>query len=189
MLNENYRISPFNSRWVTLSWTCCNASLFSWIIINGASVYGPVISDSTERMIRIPFKSAAIATLEIHDLPEDEFPEAIYPPVNIKPTLHWNSLDSAVRYKIYHRTAGGSEKKIYDAAAYVNQITSPIELEGNGELDNCQYHFLRVEAVDCYGNESTRQSWRFFSKDLPASDVSLNISQGSSSGIFDITLE
>jgi hypothetical protein len=140
-------------------------------------------------MIRIPFRINTIAALEIHDLPENEFPEAINPPVNIKPTLHWNSLDSAVRYKIYHRTADGSEKKIYDAVAYVNQITSPVELEGSGGLDNCQYHFLRVEAVDCYGNESTRQSWRFFSKDLPASDVSLNISQGSSFGIFDITLE
>lgn len=189
MLNENYRISPFNSRWVTLSWTCSDASLFSWIIINGANLYGPVISDSAERTARVPFKSGAIVTLEVHDLCENEFPEAINQPVSIKPTLHWNSLDSAVRYKIYHRIAGGSEKKIYDAVAYVNQIVSPVELDGGGGLENSQYHFLRVEAVDCYGNESTRQSWRFFSKDLPASDVSLNISQGSSSGIFDITLE
>jgi hypothetical protein len=189
MLNENYRLTPYNSRWVTLSWTCSDASLFSWIIINGASIYGPVISDSAERSVRVPFKAGTIVTLEVHDLGEDEVPEAIYPPLNTTPTLRWNFLDSAVRYRIYHRVRDGEDKKVYDAAAYVNQVTSPVELEGDGELDNSQYHFLRVEAVDCYGNESTRQSWRFFSKDLPASDASLSISQGPSSGIFDITLE
>ena len=189
MINENYRIMPFNSRWVTLSWTCSDAGLFSWIIINGANLYGPVISESAERTVRVHFKAGSIVTLEVHDLCEADVPEAIYPPINTKPTLHWNFSDSAVRYKIYHRAAGGADKKIYDAVAYVNQITSPVELKGSGGLENSQYHFLRVEAVGCYNNESTRQSWRFFSKDLPVSDVSLNISQGSSSGIFDITLE
>ena len=113
-------------------------------------------------------------------------PVAVQP--NTRPELSWNPVTGAVRYRVYHRVKGGVETRIYDQPAAEGlehyRITCPILLEGKGGV----WHFFRVEAVDRYGHESTREAWTYFVWDLPAAPGGLVVTDGSAPGLFDFEI-
>ena len=189
MLNDNYRLTQLDSRRCRLHWTAANADDVSWVFANGRKVIGPLIADGAERSVRIYFAANEVLCLEIHDMPQDQ-PPAIVTQIepDTQPLLIWASLAGAVRYRIYHRTAGTDEHCIYNRLARntgdLCQVQCPILLTGTGGV----WHFLRVEAVDQYGNESTRQSWRFYATDVPETPSDLSVVEGSIPDTFTFTI-
>jgi hypothetical protein len=185
MLNENYQITAYNSHWCTLRWTVADAALASWIILNGGEQsYGPLLTGERDRSLRIPFEADEVQALEIHDLPPEEIAEAIFTAPNTRPILRWNAVNDVIRYRVYHQMESSPEERIYDGDNTILQIRCPVELTGTGGV----WHFLRVEAVDEYGNESTRQSWRFYAYDLPSPPATLAVTNGETPGTFTIEI-
>jgi hypothetical protein len=188
MLNEIYRITPKDSKNCNIHWNAPSANDVSWIYINGEYVLGPILIRKKERIVKIPFATNDVIKIEVHDLPNNITINAIEITPNIKPVLIWNSTPEAIRYRIYHLESGKIENIIYDRKAtdgidrYV--INCPITLNGKGGV----WHFFRVEAVDLYGNESTRQNWSFFVMDTPLEPSDLAISNGSLPGTFNFLI-
>ena len=189
MQNENYRITLLDSRRCRVHWTSASADDISWIFANGRKIVGPLIVDTAERNVRISFSASDVLCLEIHDIPQDQ-PVVVTTQIkpNTQPLLVWAPLLEAIRYRIYHRTAGIAEHRIYNRPARDNselcRVHCPIRLTGTGGV----WHFLRVEAVDQYGNESTRQSWRFYATDVPEAPSSLSVIEGAIPDTFTFTI-
>jgi hypothetical protein len=189
MLNEDYRITPKDSKNAHVRWSAPSATDRSWIFINGSHVLGPIFIEEIERVVKIPFALADVIKIEIHDLPDGVNTNAIEITPNVKPILIWNHVPEAVRYRIHHRESGLTESVIYDKkivsgiTRYV--INCPITLNGKGGV----WHFFRVEAVDQYGNESTRQTWSFFVMDTPEVPSSLTVTDGSLPGTFNFLIQ
>ena len=189
MLNNNYRLTQLDSRRCRLHWTAPNADDVSWVFANGHKVAGPLIIDSSQRSVRISFAVDDILSLEIHDMPQDQ-PPAVATQIepDTQPLLIWAPLAEAVRYRIYHHTDGVAEHCIYNRPVRntgdLCQVLCPISLAGTGGV----WHFLRVEAVDQYGNESTRQSWRFYATDVPAAPSDLSVVEGAIPDTFTFTI-
>jgi len=187
MINRTFRITPRNSLWCDLHWQVADSSVVSWIIINGGEkVFGPLFMDTQQRSIGIPFAVDDVLAIEIHDLPIEQIAEPIHVLPNTRPILRWNPVEAAVRYRIYHQSGQAAETRIYDGLANITETRCPIELtgsHGDGEYGGV-WHFLRVEAVDQFGNESTRQSWRFYACDLPSPPTMLTVTDGDSPGTF-----
>jgi len=190
MLNDNYRLTPKDDRNCDLRWTAPGATWVSWLFVNGEHLRGPVYSDQAERVVRIPLGLSDVAAIEIHDFPDDMVvPDPVEMKPNTRPMLHWNAVPDAVRYRVYHRRRGEVENLIYDRAAKEGldryEIICPVELEGRGGV----WHFFRVEAVDEYGNESTRLAWTYFVTDLPPVPEHLSVTEGGSPGTYTFSLE
>jgi len=186
MINNSLRITPRNSLWCDLHWQVADSDLVSWIMLNGGeTTFGPLLMDTQQRSVGIPFAVDEVLTIEIHDLLIEQIAESIYVLPNTRPTLRWNPVETAVRYRIYHKSDEASETRIYDGLANITETKCPVKLTGT----NGVWHFLRVEAVDKYGNESTRQSWRFFACDLPEPPAMLIVTDGDTPGTFTFILE
>ena len=186
MLNEAFTITPRSGYWCELHWTVTDSDLVSWVFLDGGKLaFGPLLSETLERSLRIPFIADATRAIEIHDLPAGQIAQPVFVSPNTKPTLRWNPVESTVRYRIYHQTDNTAERKIYDAVANVTETKCPVELIGTSGV----WHFLRVEAVDEYGNKSTRQSWRFYASDLPLPPATLTVTDGDVPGTFTFNLE
>lgn len=191
MLNEDYRITPLDDANCNVAWTTQWPNGASWLFINGKHSRGPYVTGEAERMIRIPFAFSDVVKLEIHDFPDAEAPvQPVEVRPNTRPLLIWNAVDEAIRYRIYHREFGQSEETlIYDKppieGTILYEITCPVKLAGRGGV----WHFLRVEAVDVYGNQSTRQSWTYFVMDLPLAPETVAVTEGSGPGLYTISLE
>lgn len=139
--------------------------------------------------MKIPFGLADVICLEIHDFPDDTVvPDAIEIRPNTRPLIAWNAVPGAVRYRIYHSARGGNESLLYDRAAIAGiehyEITCPVALDGRGGV----WHFLRVEAVDRYGNESTRTCMTYFATDLPIMPQGVSVKSGSISGTYEFRI-
>jgi len=190
MLNQNYRLTPRDDRNCDLRWTAPGASWVSWLFVNGEHLRGPLYFSGAERVTRIPLGLADVVKLEIHDFPDTTVtPEAVEIEPNTRPQLAWNAVPDAVRYRVYHRKRGEGETVVYDRPAKDGleryEIACPVALEGRGGV----WHFFRVEAVDEYGNESTRQAWTYFVTDLPPVAEHLSVVDGSVPGTYTFSLE
>lgn len=191
MLNENYRITPLDDRNCNVAWTTPWPEGASWLFVNGKHARGPYVTGEAARTLKIPFALADTAKLEIHDFPDAEtLAEPIEIRPNTRPFLIWNAVEEAIRYHIYHRMFGqAQETLIYNKPRIEGleryEITCPVKLAGRGGV----WHFLRVEAVDLYGNESTRQSWTYFVMDLPEAPQTVAVTEGSAPGLYTISLE
>ena len=189
MLNETFRLTPKDSRESRISWDAPGPNWVSWVFVDGKHLVGPLYAGQVSRSVKIPHPAGETVLVEIHDLPGDSEPVApVAEAPNTRPGLVWNSVAGAVRYRIYHRAKGGAEEKIYDQPAEdgleTHRIACPILLEGEGET----WHFLRVEAVDPYGNESTREAWTYLVRDLPGVTGTLVVTAGSAPGLFDFEI-
>ncbi len=188
MLNENFTLIAINQGLCTLSWQVADIDHHSYICINGKIAYGPIISDTYERTIDIPFPIDSVIAIEIHDIPQaEDFGEPIAIPPNTQPTIIWNAVSEAIRYRIYHRTENEpNERLIYNHLAIADteiyKIDCPITLTGS------YWHFFRVEAIDEYGNESTHRRWCWFVADLPKPASALTITEGSTLGTYTFIL-
>jgi len=191
MLNENYRITPLDAVSCNVSWTTPWPEGASWLFVNGKHARGPYVTGEAARTIKIPFALANTAKLEIHDFPDAEtLAEPIEIRPNTRPLLIWNAVEEAIRYRIYHRAFGESQDTlVYDKPAVADvstyEILCPVKLAGRGGV----WHFLRVEAVGVYGNQSTRESWTYFVMDLPEAPQTVAVAEGSAPGLYTISLE
>ena len=87
MVNNSLRITPRNSLWCDLHWQVADGSVVSWIIINGAEkIFGPLLMDTQQRSVGIPFTVDDVLMIEVHDLPIEQIAEPIYvPPIPDQP--------------------------------------------------------------------------------------------------------
>jgi len=191
MLVENFRITPRDDASCNLAWTSPWPDGSSWVFVNGKHAAGPVVTGTAEKMVKIAFALGKVARIEIHDFPDDSArPDPIQAEPNTRPTLSWNPVEEAARYRIYHRKRGdAAETLIYDKPALQGlercEVICPVLLEGRGGV----WHFLRVESVDEYGNESTRLSWTYFVMDLPPVPERVSVTEGVVPGTYDFRLE
>lgn len=190
MLNSDYRITPHNSVSCFVRWTSAWATGVSWIFVNGKHSRGPIYAETAERVVRIPFAQDAVKCIEIHDFSDDAVvPSAIEVQPNTRPLIGWNASADAERYRIYHSVRGGSESLIYDRAATDGiehyEVLCPVALDGLGGV----WHSIRVEAVDEYGNESTRACWTYFATDLPGAPANILVTAGSAPGTYTFEVE
>lgn len=191
MLNTDpILLVPDSPRRSILSWTAPAADLDSWIFVNGLRIYGPLPFDTADREVTIAHPAGVCLAIEVHDVPEGDPATPISAPAATRPTIQWNPVPAAARYRLYHREgADGEELQIFDRPAHQFtgvpiRIDAPIAFNGIGGV----WHFLRVESVDEYGNESTRASWRYFSAAPPAPPAAVTIQDGSAPGLFSITI-
>jgi len=184
MLNEHVNLIADGARQSLLSWTSADAALESWVFVNGVKLYGPLLLDTLERFVNgvklygpllldtlersvpVPLATGECLSVEVHDMPPEEIATPVFETPTTTPTLQWNPLPGAQRYRLYHREG------------------NPVELNGSGGV----WHFLRVEAVDEYGNESTRRAWRCFAVEPPGLPSRIEIADGTSPGLFEITV-
>jgi hypothetical protein len=129
-----------------------------WIEVDGVVLPTETVATGAEQTVTVGVSDAsrplAILLHEGADMPEPSLPSRDRWG---KPLLRWQAAAGAETYIVYHRAPGGSERAIRQvtdigAAAYEIQLTKEL-VDG--------WHFLRVEAVDQYGRQSTRASWVF----------------------------
>ncbi len=186
MLIEDFRIALLNTRSAIVSWTVPNTSDVSWIYSNGVLVRGPLYLGTLDREIQIPFTDAETQAIEVHNFDTgQEVSDFIEIRPNTKPIIQWVASIDGASYKIYHTPFGGSEKLIYDRLADEGKlrysIDSPIIMPPG-------WNFVRVEALDQFGNESVRGNWNYLVFDLPDPASNLTVADGSGAGLFDIAI-
>ena len=189
MLNDEFTVTPKTANVADVHWSAPSVDHVSWVFVDGRHIQGPTFHGTIERKIQIPFASDDVVKIEIHDVLDFTEPvESIWTKPNTKPIIKWVSVTDSVRYRIFHAEGAGPESLIYDTPGLVgiirNEVKSPIRLNGLGGV----WHFFRVEAVDQFGNESTRAVWRFFVTDVPATVDTVTVAVGSGAGLYDITL-
>lgn len=189
MLNEHANLIADGARRSLLSWTVADAALESWVFVNGVKLYGPLYLDTVERSVPVPLPGGECLAIEVHDSAPGGVATPVFEMPTTRPVIQWNPLATAERYRLYHREGNGIERCVLDRRASDFRglpiaIELPIELNGVGGV----WHFLRVEAVDEFGNESTRLAWRCFAMEPPKLPSAVQIADGTSPGLFTITI-
>ncbi len=189
MLNEHTNLIADGARHSLLSWIVDDTALESWVFVNGTKLYGPLLLETLERSVPVPLRADECLAVEVHDSAPEGIATPIFESPTTTPQIQWNPLAGAQRYRLYHREANGSERRVFDRPAsdfrdVPIRIDGPFELNGIGGV----WHFLRVEAMDEYGNESTRRAWRFFAQEPPRLPSQIEIADGTSPGLFTITV-
>jgi hypothetical protein len=185
MLNPNYTITSYNANQAIVTWSANAATDVSYVFVNGALILGNFQFSTVERTMLIPFKQSKSIILEIHDfdVPQENI-IAITEKSNKLPLISWNSVDSAVKYKVYaNNKLLYTVKKQEDVAVYKKQIVDP---EFYGKI--WAWHFFTVTSVDSFGNESLIEYFPYFIWDLPPLINELLVSNGSGSGLYDFTI-
>jgi hypothetical protein len=190
MLVENVSIRPLNEQEVLVSWTSEEASYWSWVFVNGLFSLGPFMAESKDRAVSIRFPVGTTAVIEVHDSfgIDDTVPQAVNETPLVKPTIQWNTVPTAIMYRIYHTIfdAGTLESMIAEIPPYMERmsIECPIQLEGRGG----RWHSFRIEAVDQYGNESVGDVIPHHAADLPR-PPQLAISRDTQSGLLSFRIQ
>ncbi|MBT4816247.1 MAG: hypothetical protein HON70_11140 [Lentisphaerae bacterium] len=189
MLNEHTNLIADGARHSLLAWTVEDPALENWVFVNGVKLYGPLLLDTLERSVPVPLRADECLAVEVHDVSPEGIATPVFETLTTTPEIQWNPLPGAQRYRLYHREGSGAERRVFDRPATDYRgtpirIDAPVELNGVGGV----WHFLRVEAVDDYGNESTRRAWRFFAQEPPRLPSRIEIADGASPGLFTITV-
>jgi hypothetical protein len=177
---------------VLIQWMTANPTWYAWVFLDGKTSIGPLYGEDgvTARSVQVQWPASDVHVVEIQELYSLDL---LAEPVTIVPTtlpiISWTAHPTAERYRIYHReTPTGTDTEIYDGQVTADdlnicRLTCPVELDGRGG----RYHFLRVEALDQYGNESTRTSWVYWAAE-PDDPKDIIVTAGSSTGLYTITL-
>ena len=189
MLNGHTNLIADGARHSLLSWTVEDPALESWVFVNGVKLYGPLLLETLGRSVPVPLRADNCLTVEVHDMPPEGIATPVFETTTTTPVIQWNPLPGAQRYRLYHWEGSGTERRVFDRPSTDYRgtpisIDAPLEMNGLGGV----WHFLRVEAVDEYGNESTRRAWRFFAQELPRLPSRIEIAAGASPGLFTITV-
>jgi len=178
MLNELFSITP-NGDTSILTWSSATADLVSFVSIDSGSVAIEYIPGTTERSLTIPLPIDRTGKIEIHDLGASEsFGGAIVANPNTRPLLYWDGVDVAESYRIYANDVLISTIPVlFPEDRYT--VIYPNLLERG-------WQSLRIEAVDQYGEESTRASWEYYVLDLPDPKEVTGVT--GSSGVFTVAI-
>ena len=189
MLNEDVRLGPVSDEETEASGTNPAPAGATWLFRDGEFQAGPFVPGSSSRTMEFSGLVSRAMALEFHDKADNT---EVVEPVEIKPALRpilvWNSVPNAVTYRIFHRKDGDADEElIWEESGIedipIQRIECPVELAGALGV----YHFLRVESVDLFGDESTRESWVIYVMDLPPVPV-VTVAAGSGPGLYDITI-
>ena len=200
MLNESFRLAAGATHGtVGVSWIAPDADWVSWLFVNGRMAVEAFNPGTAERNIDVPLAAGALAVIEVHDFDPDDLPElptaiSIQPATYTRPTINFSAVPGAARYRLYHRPEGGTETRVWDAAANPEDgewisLECPVDLEGRSNAPGHVggWHFFRVEAVSAYGVESLAQAWAWRALDVP-SVPRVSVAPGSLPGIWTFTV-
>ncbi len=186
MLNQTFKISERFSGSAIISWTAPGLNYISWLFVNGILIQGPIFAETLKRSVPIRFSKGLNKVIEIHEFATNiTTPDTITVKENDRPSIEWNADNEAIQYKIFHTPFGGSESEIAKISVVDDRtqfkISSPIRLvEG--------WHFFRVESINKFGIQSTRENFRYRAFRIPKPIASLVVANGSGSGLFNITI-
>jgi hypothetical protein len=190
MINEGVRITSLSTSKILLEWESPNADDVSIIYVNGVLASTIYYTEEATRSAIIDLNVHDSATIEVHDLlAGTEVCPSIYDVKNTQPALKWNYVEDAVQYYVYHYQAGdASESLIQRINAKLNETNYTVQCRKILDGISGKWHFFRVESVDEYGNISERKHWRYYVYEPPEPASSIEIENGSSSGLFNITI-
>jgi len=159
MLNETYKLTP-HANGSLLAWTTATADLVSFISMDGDSVMTQYAPPETARSLIIPLPVERCGKIEIHDLdPDENHGGEIVAKPNTKPLLYWDDVETAIEYRIYNNETLIQSIQIVSRETQYTMIYPEVLDSG--------WQSIRIEAVDIYGEESTRISWKYYVLDLP----------------------
>lgn len=193
MLIDPIRLQQTDLNHVTASWTSAHPDWYAWAYLDGRFALGPIAGDAEQshRSVTVLWPAGEVHALEVHELPTLD---VVCDPANSKPgnvpVLSWSASGDAERYRIYHRDpAAVDDSLIFDGLVATDplgicRLTCPVPLDGRGG----RWHFLRVEAVDRFGHESTRAAWCYWATE-PADVPTVAIAPGSDSGLYTLSIE
>ena len=137
MLKSRILLTADGARRSLVRWQAASAALESWVFVNGARLYGPLLLEAAERSVPVPLPLGGCRAIEVHDLPAGEVASSIFETSTTRPVLQWNPLPGAERYRLYHREGNGLERCVLDRRAsdfrgLPIRIDAPLELNGVG---------------------------------------------------------
>jgi len=178
MINDVYTLTP-NGDTSILSWVAGSAAYVSFVLVDGHIVAIEYVPDSVDRTMTIPLDSSRTGKIEIHDLgASDTFGGSIISKPNTKPLLQWDDVSVASEYRIYTNDVLISSFPVVDRQPEYTMVYP-------GTLD-AGWQGVRIEAVDVYGDESTRANWMYYVLDLPAPKKVVSVAGGT--GTFTLTM-
>ena len=196
MLNDHFRLTAgATNGTVGVSWTAPGDDWVSFLFVNGRMAVEAFAPGVTERAIDVPLAAGALAVIEVHDFDPADLPEApsaiaIPPAAYIRPMIRFAAVQGGARYRLYHRSEGGIETRVWEAAAMPEdgdwlEIECPVDLSGYASPGG--WHFFRVEAVSAYGVESLAQAWAWRALDVPSAPR-VAVAPGLTPGSFTFTV-
>ena len=178
MLNETYEITEAVGGSL-LTWTSAAADLVSFVFLDSKRVSTQYAPGTTARALQIPLSVERTGKIEIHDLiPSGPDGLAIAATPNTSPLLYWDDVAAASSYRIYTNDVLVWSMPINDRQPQYTMIY-PFTLDSG-------WQSVRIEAVDSFGEESTRASWRYYVLDLPEPQKVTEVT--GTGGVFDITI-
>jgi hypothetical protein len=192
MIVTNLQIAPDRPGLAVISWTTANPEWYAWVFIDGTTTIGPLFgaAGETSRSVQVAWLTGESHVIEIQELPSlDLLAEPLTISPSTQPIITWTASEDAETYRLYWRDdPDGDDTLLYDGQVTADdrgicRLTCPTVLDGKGG----KHHFFRVEAVDVYGNESTRASWTYWAAE-PDDPGMITLAAGSAAGLYDISL-
>ena len=186
MIVEDFKISERLEGSAIISWTSLDANNVSWLFVNGYLIHGPIFTETTQRQIAIRFSRGLNKAIEIHDFADTDIrPGSVAIKEFERPTIEWIADGQAIKYRVYHTPFGAPEVLL--ATVELQELTTRYTLNCPVRLVE-GWHYFRVESVNEFGIESTREIWRYRAFRIPKPVKGLTVSNGSGAGLFDIEI-
>ena len=173
MTIDDISISVKDAATISLSWTG-DAAAYSHIFINGTLRLITKIA-TVSKSADMPVKANSLVVVDIVETSEASAMEAISIAPDYRPVLHWSTISSAVKYRIYCRqneaeslfaeVASDRETKYYSYA-----IDKDLDCAGGA------WFGFAIVAVDTKGTESAKEYVNYFIEGLPIRPTSAAIS-------------
>lgn len=195
MIIEDFVVNRISNVWWSVSWTATDLELTSWLFINGI-LQGQYSDDLTlERYAEFSVVENTMNLIEIHEGKADDptttmnegDPIITYNKKLDDYDIHWDRVDDAEYYNIYHQEADGVENLIFVYAQEEETEKYILHAPVLNSVDGVWHHF-RVEAVDFWNNESTTALWHYFVYGMPDVPSNITITAGSGAGLFNISV-
>jgi len=193
MLIDTYTLTKITNTYLRLEWTATDLSKTCWVYRNGVFIGKYYDTTTLVRLTEFSIELDSLSVIEIHEAQDDDPATPAYEAEPVESftvpyrlhDLHWDRVDDAVYYEVYHKIANGTEREIetiYQQDGVEKYVWTTPELERTGGV----WHHFRVEAVDEWEHRSTRELWHFFVYGMPALPSAVQVTGGG--GVFNVVL-
>ena len=151
---DDLTIEQANPGEVRISWTASAATKANWLYVDGVPLADNYVEDTAARSVLAEWAAGETRHIELHEGTAGDPVGPTVEEVNDLPRVYWTNLAAAEEYRIYVDDVR-VEVVPQDTEVLRFGIMCPRFLESG-------WNHLRVEAVDEYGQESTRLNWHYF---------------------------